>query len=75
MVPDATVNAVGVKVSDIVVPLVYRITVDMPVIGFPDKSTEFTDIVTWVVLVLPLVVAEDVADGELVPTELIADTL
>jgi hypothetical protein len=37
-------------------------------------STEFTDMATCVVLV-PLVVADAVLDGELVPTEFIADTL
>ena len=44
-------------------------------IGFPDRSTDFTDMVTCVVDDIGLVVTEAVLDGKLVPTELIADTL
>ena len=46
--------------------------VHIPVIGVPDRSTELTVMVTCVVPLL--IVAEGVADGELVPTLLIADT-
>ena len=69
MLPDVTVNEVGVKPCASVVPLVSRRAVHRPVIWFPDRSTAFTLIDTVVVD------AEAVFDGELVPITLIADTL